>query len=273
MPETDLISQYLIELRRQVRQRPDADDVVLEVEDHLREAAAGLVAAGCSEADAQRLALARFGDRNLMKDALAATPSTGLVMPSVFTRIAGASTLMAAALWAGTAVLVWWSSGLFAPWSEERYMTMTLVAVAALALTGVALAGLLCRIGRPTATALAAVLFALGAVGIAIAPWSWLASGLFIGGAFLGAVVQCREVLGAAAWPLWATAFAWPVGLATFVLVNGAGLGPVNEYGEHPAANAVAFSATAGVLVVGLGSLGAWLAFERAGARGQLAIA
>ena len=39
MPEPDLIDSYLGELRRSLRTRPDVDDVVAEVQDHLREAA------------------------------------------------------------------------------------------------------------------------------------------------------------------------------------------------------------------------------------------
>jgi len=106
-----------------------------------------------------------------------------------------------------------------------------------------------------------------------VAPWAWVLCGLFIGGAFLAAVVQCREVLGRAAWPLWGTALAWPIGLPLYAVLNAAGLGPVDEYGDRPAAGALAFSVTAGVLVIGLVALGGWLAMERTGSTRYFALA
>jgi len=154
MPEPDLIDQYLTCLRRDIRQRADADDVAVEVEDHLRETAAALFANGTSEIVAQRVALTRFGDPTLMGNGLASAPSAGLVTPTVLTRIAGTCALLAAAAWAVTAILVWWTSGLFEPFSPERYTTVYLAVTPALILSGVALAGFVCRIGRPDATPL-----------------------------------------------------------------------------------------------------------------------
>jgi hypothetical protein len=56
----DLIRQYLDQLRLSLR-IPEVGRILVETEDHLRDAAAAGVAAGLPEAEAQRAAIAAFG--------------------------------------------------------------------------------------------------------------------------------------------------------------------------------------------------------------------
>lgn len=58
--DRDLIGQYVDQLRLSLR-IPEVGRILVEAEDHLREAAAEGMAAGLTEAQAQRAAIARFG--------------------------------------------------------------------------------------------------------------------------------------------------------------------------------------------------------------------
>lgn len=58
----DMITDYLDALRVRLRSRRDVDDLVAEVEDHLRAHVDALVREGNPEDEASRLALESFGD-------------------------------------------------------------------------------------------------------------------------------------------------------------------------------------------------------------------
>jgi hypothetical protein len=61
-PPGDLIGRYLDELRRGLRAVPgEADAILAEAEDHLRETAAAGIAVGMTQRDAQEAAISSFG--------------------------------------------------------------------------------------------------------------------------------------------------------------------------------------------------------------------
>lgn len=98
MAEHDLIDAYLAELRRSLRRRSDVDDVVAEVEDHLREVVAGHVRAGMSPDTAARHALGQFGTTEIVRRAFDANPKGGAAMPTTITRIAGLCAMLGGAI-------------------------------------------------------------------------------------------------------------------------------------------------------------------------------
>jgi len=67
MAQPGLIAAYLTELRASIARLRDADDIVAEAEDHLRTLADEVAAAtGCTRAEAEAQALARFGSAALV---------------------------------------------------------------------------------------------------------------------------------------------------------------------------------------------------------------
>jgi hypothetical protein len=117
---TDLIAVYLAELRCDLRRRRDVEDVVAEVEDHLREVAAWHVERGMDPSTAQRHALGQFGTSTLVARAFEQQDrGRGIAMPTSSTRRSGLLWLLAALLLAPGVVLVlhdsWrsWDVGVF----------------------------------------------------------------------------------------------------------------------------------------------------------------
>lgn len=274
MAESDLIDRYVADLRRQIRWRSDVDDVVDEVHDHLRQTAATLRATCVDEREAQQRTLARFGDPDIIHRAFSVAPSGGVVMPTAFTRGAGAIGFVAAGLWAAAAVLKWWESGLYAPWTQDRFETYSLVVAAASTASLVVLIGILARIGWPDPTTaigigLAAV-FTVAAFGVV---WMWPIIGLFLGTAFLLTIKAVAGTLARRDWLMWAPAAGWYSGFLVLVLCSGVGLGPVDEYGEYPMAIAVGFTVAAVGMVIGMLDVGRWLLAERSADPSRLAAA
>ncbi len=274
MAESDLIDQYVADLRRQIRWRVDVEDVIDEVQDHLRETASALCEGGVDEADAQRRTLSRFGDPDIIHRVFSVPPSGGVVMTTAFTRTAGAVAVVAAGLWVAAAVLKWWESGLFGPWTHDRFVVYSLVVAAAVTASLVVLIGLLARIGWPSPTTaisigLAAV-FVVASFGMA---WMWPVFGLFLGTAFLLTTVAVGRTIGRHGWLQWAPAGAFPAGALVFVLVSSMGWGPVDEYGGYPVADAAGFSLAALGMVIGMLDVGRWLITERVSDPTPIAVA
>ena len=89
MAESQLIPAYLNELRYSLRKMRDADDVVAEVEDHLREAAERLSGQGRSAREAEHEALARFGSAALVSRVFITESHKGAALATAITKRAG----------------------------------------------------------------------------------------------------------------------------------------------------------------------------------------
>src|SRR6185436_910407 len=93
----DLITAYLRELRASVAHLRDADDMVAEAEDHLRETVERL-RDDRSEAEAAAEAIARFGSAGYVAKVCTSEAKRGAAVPTRRTCIAGLSLFLAPVL-------------------------------------------------------------------------------------------------------------------------------------------------------------------------------
>lgn len=98
MAEPGLIAAYLAELRHSLASLRQADDVLAEVEDHLRSAAQALEAAGRPRHDAEALAGARFGSAELVARAHREEAKRGAAVSTRLSRRAGVAAMAAPVL-------------------------------------------------------------------------------------------------------------------------------------------------------------------------------
>lgn len=195
MAEHDLIDVYLDELRRHLRRRRDVDDVLAEVEDHLREVVTGHVGSGMDPRTAERHALGQFGSAELVSRAFAATMRGGIAMPTMVTRLAGL-----AAMIGGIAMIVVFP---FAAVSELDVGGATVwfapVASASALLVLVGLVGLHLRhraiYGR--AGHIGKLFVPIGLVGMVVSILTWFAPGGLV---FLLAITVGLALIGADVW-------------------------------------------------------------------------
>ena len=263
MAEPDLIDRYLSELRLSLKSRDDLADLLAEVEDHLREAVDRLIRPGFDPQEAQRHTLDRFGDSAVVARAFAVTPSGGIAMPTAFTRTAGATALGAAVLWLAAAAVNWWASDLYATWTQERYVVLTVFAGLAAVGTVVVLAGMLSRAGRRDAVMAAAmVLGILAVVAMVVMTWAWAIWGLLFAAAFLLAVPRLHVATGRRRIADWALVVGWPVGFVVMVLTDTVGMGRPDYWGDYPLGMVTAFGILAVLTGIGLVSVGRGLLAE-----------
>ncbi len=86
MGDFALIESYLDTLRQTVSWRPDSDEVIAELTDHLHLSVEREIAVGADPVDAQRLSLDRFGEPRLVSRAFASTHAGGVAVPTEKTR-------------------------------------------------------------------------------------------------------------------------------------------------------------------------------------------
>lgn len=98
MADDRLIDAYLRELRLSVRRLPDAEDILDEAEDHLREAAEVLEAQGRTAHEAEAEAVARFGSAELVARLCVRESKRGAAVPTTRTRWAGLALGLAPAM-------------------------------------------------------------------------------------------------------------------------------------------------------------------------------
>lgn len=98
MAEQSLIAAYLTELRYSVASLRDADDIVDEAADHLLTAVEALTAAGLAPAEAEALALARYGSAALVSGAFVEESRRGAAVSTALTRKAGLAAMAAPVL-------------------------------------------------------------------------------------------------------------------------------------------------------------------------------
>ncbi len=263
MAESDLIDAYLVELHRCLGRRGDAVDDVAEAADHIWEAAERLEREGLDRAEAQRVALARFGDPIVVARALSITSTGGIAMPTNFTRSAGTAAVVAAVSW-----LVAIASGalvdLAASWMT-LYVVFTLVVGVAGVTTVLALAGLNSRAGgrRDVWTVIAVGLAVVAAVMLVVVAWAWIVWVQLLAASALVIVVRARSAHVRSSGSDWLLVLAWPLALLGFVVADWMRLGDVDTYGDYPAAATAGLAIGAVLFAAGLLPLGRWLRSEQ----------
>ena len=264
MAESDLIADYLRSLRDCLRWRSDAADLIDEAEDHLR-LSAERIARECGDPlEAQRLTLTRFGDPTVVALAFATAPTGGVVMPTQFTRAAGKVAMVAALGWLVLAVVGAYATGAITSYSDSTYLWSSLVATVSVAATAIALIGMLVRAGERSGPWMfaAVALSCLSLAATAFMTWGIVMWGLLIWLTCAIALGRMRAA-GVTTRPLdWALLAAWPASLGVWVLVHQLELGPLDTYGEYPAAAAVGITTLGVLMAVGLLSVGRRLAAE-----------
>jgi hypothetical protein len=262
MADVDVITGYLAELRRSLAGRTDVDDVVCEVDDHLQCAVARLQAGGLDPESAQRKVLFQFGDATLVARSLYSSTSGGLVMSTRLTRTAGVFAFVASFAWlvAAPAALVGAGSD---DW-ERYYYVLAAVTFVASAFTTVATFGLLRRAGgsKDATTLIAMLLAILGTLMLAVVTWAWVLAVGLLAISSLISVLRLRSArLGTASGSSLLVA-AWPVGIASALILDFLGVGSIDSYGDAHLAQLVGFAVGSILFSAGLFLTGRWLRSE-----------
>jgi HAAS len=272
MARYDLIDAYVRSLRDRVRWRHDVDEVVAEVEDHLYSTVEGFEAGGIDGDLAQRAALERFGDPDLVAKAYAAVPNGGLAMPTRSTRNAGTFALASAALWLAV-IGAWWVTGLIEPkyeWRGAGSIAAVLDALGAIALLGAtslmvaAMLGLDRRHGGLGSFGRSGLM--VTGVGLVAALGAWVFTGwatlTLVGTLIFGAALLRQDM--APRLPTLAFAIGPAVGAIAWSILRGA-RGTIDLsgfWGEHWLENQVGLSVGVAIVAIGLLGLGRWLRSE-----------
>jgi len=262
--EPDLIDAYIVALRERLGRRRDADDIVDEVADHMREHADRLVARGEAADAAQHGAIARFGDVRVVARALAATDAGALAVPTPGTRRAGSAGLAAAVAWCVAAVVgaAGGHTEVLVPWTHTRYGIWVCTLTLAFGLSTLTVLGLLVRIGR-LRTASGAALLVVGMLAtVAMYPFGWAIS-------VVAAVFAVTVLAGfARSWqhpdlvrPLRLLAV-WLLGAVAVLFDDVLAIGPVDTYGDYEIVWLLAFLVGALGSAVAVGLVGLRLRAE-----------
>jgi hypothetical protein len=263
----DLIAPYLARVRAVVGSRPDADEIIAELEDHLRSGVERRVRDGLDQDAAQRESLEVIGDAGVVARELCRSSGGGVALPSRLSRAGGLAALLAAVLvMASLAPLyVWTLVQLDGRDTETAYWIYAPVLVASMLASLVGLAGVLARAGTGATKGpiMALSIAASGVALIGLFAWGSVASLAMIWGPYAFGLVRLRQVLPIPA-AVWAHALAWPASVAVFAVLDElTGLGTVDSYGDYPWAWFVAAAIFAALWSVGQASLGRLLASER----------
>lgn len=271
MGQFALIDTYMDVLRQSVDWRPDSDDVVAELTDHLTVSVEREIALGIDPVDAQRVSLDRFGEPRLVSRAFASTYSGGVAVPTQFTKRSG----LVAMIGAGSMLV---------------FLIAWIIQIApALERDGIAPADILPYAvwGPLSVVAFGGVaLLVLGLKkrhGGSLGPWAWVSFGLaaastvpmvapwmiFVGAPLTGlaaliiGVLMLRE--GAAptlATVMFTTGLLLSVGI--WVITDLTNIGTTDYWGEPVLSRIVAFGAMGVLFVPGYFLLGRWLHGESA---------
>lgn len=260
------IDDYLDGLRRRLRQHHARDDILLEVEDHLRTTAERLAGDGTAHRTAESEAVQMFGDPDVVSEALLAANGRPAV-PTTYTVGIGTTTVVGSLLWLGLAAAFWGSR-----WADEgrewEGLPSQLFMLGAAALLGAGIVTLLLmsalriRIGGFGKLALAGMAVTVLATAASMIAWAiqvWAT--LFALGCLPVAIALLRQ--GAA--PrihAWLLALAWPLGLGTMAGLRLVEYGEVDEWGDYPAAFLTGMTVGCVLMTVALVGLGRWLRSE-----------
>jgi hypothetical protein len=262
MDRDRLIDDYLASVRGALRHRRDADSVLLELEDHLRESVEGRHLAGSDDPISE--SLAAFGSPTAVTRSLLLTSWGGLALPTRTTRLSGALGLWAAVLWAVSALAGAAAMGGFMDFSLSVYWSWAAIVGAAGLATGGLLVGVMVRSGATGTsrwTIGTGVLSLVTAVATVAMTWLWAA--LLVPLSMLGVAAVVRlSRLGVVDHTMVALALAWPVGTILLLVGEALELGRMDEYGDHPIAFAGAYAIAALLWAILLARIGSALRRE-----------
>jgi hypothetical protein len=263
MGRDELIDDYLDSVRGVLRHRPDAEAVLLELEDHLLESVERRRLAGSRDAVSE--SLEAFGSPAAVTRSLLLTPAGGLALPTRATRLAGGLGVGAALLWAISAVAGTVAMGGFMEFSSSVYWVWAGLAGAAGVATGGLLVGAMVRSG---AAGFGRWTVGVGVVSLCTASatvamtWFWAA--LLVPLSMLGVATVVRlSRVGLVDRRLVPLAFAWPIGAIVLVIGEAMEVGRVDEYGDHPIAFVGAYAIAALLWGILLALIGATLRTEQ----------
>lgn len=258
----DPIGDYVDELRLSMRWRSDLDELLLELEDHLRSKAEARRLAGSEDAD--RETIEEFGSALEVARSFAVTGSGGLAVPTTFTRRTGTIALIAAVAWVASMAIGFVGQGeLLVPWTLQNYQIWAATTAVAAILATVALTGALVRGGggRDAATIAAVAFCGLAVAGAVLATWASVV--LLVPFAFGALIVFGRlRSVGLASWTSFLLIAAWPVGAVLGLGLAALEFGYVDSYGDHPAARVVGFTVASTLWAIGLARIGLTLRRE-----------
>jgi hypothetical protein len=238
MAGQDLIFGYLAQVRAVVGFRRDAEAIVAELEDHLRSGVERRMQKGLDEVTAQKESLAVIGEAGEVARELCRSNGKGVALPSRVSRAGGIAALSAAALILVSPVplYAWVQVWLTGSGEVTAYWVYALVLAASGIASLIALVGTLTRAGEGASSGAVAVTgtACFGVVLTALFTWGSLATLALICLPFGLALALLARIT-----PLptgaWVQVAAWPVALAVFAALNKlTGLGPADEYGDHP---------------------------------------
>jgi hypothetical protein len=175
MAQPELIDRYLVALQDGLGQAPDADDILAEVEDHLRETATGYRHHGLDPEGAETRTLETFGSPRLVARAFADARGTkGLAMPTTATRRAGLAAIASPLLLLAGVLVARAEEWTTASWTSNWYVAGNSFILAALVLLLVGMVGIRARHGGALGT-LGLVGFILVGLGtfVVLAQFSW----------------------------------------------------------------------------------------------------
>lgn len=195
MAGADLIEAYLEQLRAQLPRTADTNDVIAEVEDHLRSIVDAHLSLGLSEDTATRHALGAFGSADLVARAFAQQQGKETAMPSTFTIYSGVAAIVGGlilgitlTLASVTALDVGSTNAWFAPTANAGGL-LTIVALVGIHVRHRALYGQTGRIAR--------LLVPIGVVGLIASAVTWFAPGYLV---FTTATILGLVGLGVEVW-------------------------------------------------------------------------
>lgn len=263
MARYDLIDRYLVGLRSRIRWRPDADEVIDELRDHLYSAMDEAAAHSDDETAEQRRLLTRFGEQHQVATALATTPRGGVAVPTASTKGLGLIAMVNAGLW-----LVFPLAWLIVAAVDQENLDMaaqlvytagTLGLIAAAGLTVAVMVGLRERLGGLGILATVGMVFT--GLGAAAGIFSWFLAGwgtlMAIGGALFATAMMRVGI--ASRWSTLAIGSAWILGVGTWAVLRSFEFGGADEWGDYPAATLVGLLTGSVIFAAGLGSLGRWM--------------
>ncbi len=269
MASYNLIDDYLATLCSQLRWRGESDDVDSELRDHLYTSAEALESEGLDNRTAQLRVLEQFGEPLLVSAAFAASGTSGLAVPTRFTRTAGKLALIAAAAWC--AVAIGWTLSYVIEertgrWEGSAAQTFWMMAAGALlgagALTVAVLVALHQRHGGLGILGWAGI--GIGGLGAASGLVGWFVWGwgllIGLGTLLIAAAVVQRDI--APRVPTILMAAAWPMAGTVAGLLRFAEAGSRDQWGDYPLAITVGLTVGCVIFASGLTGLGRWLAAE-----------